>query len=60
MYKRQVPGWANLKVVDGRLQCETGFIGARPRGAPFEAALDEALAHLSRFLGLDGPDVREG
>ena len=53
LWGEAVPGWANLKVVDGRLQCETGFVGERPRGAHFEEALDQALAHLSRFLGLE-------
>jgi hypothetical protein len=36
-------GWANLRVVDGRLQHELGFASYRLRGSAFQLALDEAL-----------------
>jgi len=45
-------GWANLKVVDGRLQHELGFAGAQPRGRAFRLALDEALRQMQLFLDL--------
>jgi uncharacterized protein YcaQ len=45
-------GWANLKVVDGRLHHELGFIGPRPRGREFRLALDEALREMQEFLEL--------
>ena len=45
-------GWANLKVVDGRLQHEVGFAGPRPRGRAFRVALDEALHEMQLFLNL--------
>jgi hypothetical protein len=45
-------GWANLKVVDGRLRHELGFAGPRPRGSAFQRALDEALHEMQEFLGL--------
>lgn len=48
----QVLGWANLKVVDGRLQHELGFAGPRPRGRTFLAALDQALEQMRLFLDL--------
>ena len=48
----QVLGWANLKVVDGRLQHELGFAGLRPRGSAFRRALDEALQQMQEFLEL--------
>jgi len=48
----QMLGWANLKVVDGRLQHELGFAGPRPRGRAFRLALDEALRRMREFLGL--------
>ena len=47
-----IPGWANLKVVDGRLQHELGFAGARPRGRAFRLALDDALHQMREFLEL--------
>jgi len=45
-------GWANLKVVDGRLQHELGFAGPRPRSRAFKPALDEALQQMREFLDL--------
>jgi uncharacterized protein YcaQ len=52
LWGEQMPGWANLKVVDGRLQHELGFAGPRPRGSAFQLALDEALQHMREFLEL--------
>ncbi|PZP32890.1 MAG: cytoplasmic protein [Roseateles depolymerans] len=54
LWGEQVIGWANLKVVDGRLEPELGFVGSRPRGPAFRRALEEAEAHTARFLGLTG------
>jgi uncharacterized protein YcaQ len=50
----QMLGWANLKVVDGRLRHELGFVGSRPRGPVFRRALDEAVQRMREFLGLEG------
>ena len=52
LWGEQILGWANLKVVDGRLQHELGFAGPRPRGKAFQRALDEALQHMQKFLRL--------
>ena len=52
LWGEQIPGWANLKVVDGRLQHELGFVGPRPRGSAFRVALDEALQQMQEFLEL--------
>jgi uncharacterized protein len=52
LWGEQVLGWANLKVVDGRLQHELGFAGPRPRGRAFRLALDEALQQMQKFLNL--------
>ncbi len=52
LWREQILGWANLKVVDGRLQHELGFAGPRPRGGAFHLALDEALHRMQEFLGL--------
>ncbi len=52
LWGEQILGWANLKVVDGRLQHELGFTGPRPRGSAFHLALDEALHQMQKFLGL--------
>jgi uncharacterized protein len=52
LWGEHVLGWANLKVVDGRLQHELGFAGPRPRGKAFRLALDEALQQMQKFLDL--------
>jgi hypothetical protein len=52
LWREEVIGWANLRVVDGRLRHELGFAGSRPRGGPFQRALDEALHRMEEFLGL--------
>ena len=52
LWGEHVLGWANLKVVDGRLQHELGFAGSRPRGSAFRLALDEALHRMQEFLDL--------
>jgi uncharacterized protein len=52
LWGEQMLGWANLKVVDGRLQHELGFAGLRPRGSAFQRALDEALQQMQEFLEL--------
>jgi uncharacterized protein YcaQ len=52
LWGEQILGWANLKVVDGRLQHELGFAGPRPRGKAFQLALDDALHQMQEFLNL--------
>lgn len=52
LWGEQMIGWANLKVVEGRLKHDLGFAGPRPRGSEFKAALDEALQRMRRFLAL--------
>ena len=52
LWGEEVLGWANLKVVDGRLRHELGFAGPRPRGRPFQRALDAALQRMQEFLEL--------
>lgn len=52
LWGEQIVGWANLKVVDGQLQHELGFVGPQPRGRAFRLALDEALQQMQEFLEL--------
>ena len=52
LWGEQMIGWANLKVVEGRLKHELGFAGRRPRGRDFQRALDEALQRMKEFLQL--------
>ena len=52
LWRHQMLGWANLKVVDGRMQHALGFVGARPRDRAFTLALDEVLHRMQEFLDL--------
>ncbi|WP_326539981.1 DNA glycosylase AlkZ-like family protein [Pseudorhodoferax sp.] len=52
LWRDRVIGWSNLKVVDGRLQHELGFVDGRPREAAFTAALEAELTAMAGFLGL--------
>jgi uncharacterized protein len=52
LWGEHIVGWANLKVVGGRLRHELGFVGLRPRGSAFQRALDEALQQMQEFLEL--------
>jgi uncharacterized protein len=58
LWREHILGWANLKVVDGRLQHELGFAGPRPRDRAFRVALDEALHHMQEFLELQTPATK--
>ena len=50
----RVIGWANLAVADGQLQGSFGFAdGRQPRDAGFGIGLEEELARIRAFLGLD-------
>jgi len=52
LWGEEMVGWANLKVVDGRLQHQAGFADARPRGRAFQRALEGALQQMAVFLEL--------
>jgi len=52
LWRDRVLGWANLKVVDGRLRHELGFAEEPPRDRAFRRALDDALHRMEEFLGL--------
>lgn len=52
LWGEQMLGWANLKVIDGRLRHELGFAGPRPRSGGFKLALDAALHQMQEFLEL--------
>jgi len=52
LWGEKMLGWANLKVVGGKLQHEIGFAGTRPRGRALQRALDQALQRMHEFLEL--------
>lgn len=50
LWREQVIGWANLAMLNGRLQPELGYIQRKPREAAFKTALDHELNLMSEFL----------
>jgi len=52
LWRDQVIGWANLCVQDDALVCDLGFVDGRPRSALFNQALEQELASMRDFLGL--------
>ncbi|APW37417.1 cytoplasmic protein [Rhodoferax koreense] len=53
LWNGRMPGWANLRLVKGRLEHEIGFVdGRRPTDAAFAQALEEELARMRAFLGV--------
>ena len=56
LWGEKMLGWANLRVEGQRLRHELGFVGKRPQGVAFKAALDQALGEFTDFLALSGID----
>ncbi len=50
LWGTRVIGWANAQMVAGSLDVDVGFVGRRPAGAEFRAALQEEIARLEEFL----------
>lgn len=56
LWRGEVIGWGNVSSAEGRLQAQLGYVAGRaPREPGFSAALDEELAAMARFLGVDAP-----
>jgi uncharacterized protein YcaQ len=54
LWRDQVIGWANARVMSGRLQVDCGYVAGRaPRDASFKPALAAELERLAAFLGVD-------
>jgi uncharacterized protein len=51
LWRDDVIGWANAASKNGVLRVATGFMKARPRGAPFRRALETEAAALAKALG---------
>jgi uncharacterized protein len=52
LWRDQVIGWANAKVVAGELELEFGFVESRPKSKDFSRALAAEISRLRTFLGL--------
>ncbi|MBD9535574.1 crosslink repair DNA glycosylase YcaQ family protein [Stenotrophomonas sp. MH1] len=54
LWGEQVIGWGNLGVAGGQLQAQLGYVAGRaPRDAAFRRGLEDELARMRVFLGLD-------
>lgn len=52
LWEDDIVGWANASVRDGGLHVETGFAGARPKGAAFNRELGAEMERLAAFLNV--------
>jgi uncharacterized protein len=52
LWRDQIIGWANAKVVSGELELELGFVNARPKSKGFSRALEAEVSRLRTFLDL--------
>jgi uncharacterized protein len=52
LWRDQIIGWANAKVVNSELELEVGFINSRPKSKGFSQALEAETERLRTFLGL--------
>jgi uncharacterized protein len=53
LWREQVIGWANVSRQEDRMAVELGYIqGQAPRDVAYKRALEEELARMARFLGL--------
>src|SRR6266403_673439 len=52
LYGDRVIGWGNLRVVNGQLKSEFGYVAHRPRDRVFKRELDVELARIKAFLAV--------
>ncbi|TWU60391.1 hypothetical protein Poly51_06660 [Rubripirellula tenax] len=53
LWRDQVVGWANAKVVDDRLHVEFGYVEGRPRAKDFRSLAEAEVEAMTKFLGLE-------
>lgn len=52
LWRDRVIGWGNLRVADGQLKSEFGYIANRPRDRVFKRELDAELERIKTFLAV--------
>jgi len=52
LYGDQVIGWGNLRVRNGQLESDFGYVAHRPRDRVFKRELDGELERIKTFLGV--------
>jgi uncharacterized protein YcaQ len=53
LWRDRAIGWGNLTTKNGALQADLGYVALPPRSRAFRRALEEELARLRVFLGLE-------
>lgn len=53
LWREQVIGWANAKVIDERLQIEMGFVSEPTSLLEFRRSLETEIEAITIFLGLE-------
>lgn len=58
LWSDRVIGWANVKVLAGKMHVDVGYARPAPRSRDFRRAYDAELGRLERFLTSKGPTSR--
>jgi len=59
LWRGQVIGWGNLKLVDGVLDADLGFVAGRPpQGTAWRSERDAELSRIAEFLSVDAGAFR--
>lgn len=53
LWRENVIGWANAKVIDDRLNVEFGYVKNRPRAKIFRSLAEAETEAMAQFLGLE-------
>jgi hypothetical protein len=53
LWRERAVGWANLKMMDGHLQSDIGFVKGQPKEKSFQRELDAELEQIRIFLKAD-------
>ena len=53
LWQDKIIGWGNLKVVNGILESEIGFVNTKPKSKVFNLALEAELNRMREFLGVN-------
>jgi uncharacterized protein YcaQ len=51
LWQDKIIGWGNLKVLNGKLESEIGFVNSKPKSKAFNTALEAELDRMRAFLG---------
>jgi len=58
LWRDDVIGWANLKLTDGTLDVDLGYIDKAPTSKVYTNALDAEIARFEAFIGATSSQMR--